>query len=95
MRKPDEASTSSSMGEKPEASSEATTSGTNTKDTDENNSNNSSSSNTLCKICYFKEVGVVFIPCGHVVACVDCAPALNHCAVCRKPLEATFRAFLS
>lgn len=48
-----------------------------------------------CKICYSKEIGVVFLPCGHVVACVDCAPALSTCAVCRKPLEATFRAFLS
>lgn len=49
----------------------------------------------LCKICYAKEVGVVFLPCAHIVACVDCAPALSTCAVCRKPLEATFRAFLS
>ncbi|KAF5301488.1 hypothetical protein FQR65_LT08791 [Abscondita terminalis] len=54
-----------------------------------------SNSNTLCKICYNKEVGVVFLPCGHVVACVDCAPVLTTCAVCRKPLEATVRAFLS
>lgn len=52
-------------------------------------------SRSLCKICYEKEIGVVFLPCGHVVACVDCAPALSTCAVCRKPLEATFRAFLS
>lgn len=54
-----------------------------------------SNTNTLCKICYSKEVGVVFLPCGHIVACVDCAPALTSCAVCRKPLEATVRAFLS
>nr|XP_023022306.1 baculoviral IAP repeat-containing protein 2 [Leptinotarsa decemlineata]XP_023022307.1 baculoviral IAP repeat-containing protein 2 [Leptinotarsa decemlineata]XP_023022308.1 baculoviral IAP repeat-containing protein 2 [Leptinotarsa decemlineata]XP_023022310.1 baculoviral IAP repeat-containing protein 2 [Leptinotarsa decemlineata] len=50
---------------------------------------------TLCKICYKNELGVVFLPCGHVVACVDCASALKTCAVCRKPLEATVRAFLS
>lgn len=55
----------------------------------------SSNTNTLCKICFSKEVGVVFLPCGHIVACVDCAPALTTCAVCRKPLEATVRAFLS
>lgn len=49
----------------------------------------------LCKICYKNELGVVFLPCGHIVACVDCATALKNCAVCRKPLEATVRAFLS
>ncbi|KAK4883074.1 hypothetical protein RN001_006393 [Aquatica leii] len=54
-----------------------------------------SNTNTLCKICYGKEVGVVFLPCGHIVACIDCAPALTTCAVCRKPLKATVRAFLS
>lgn len=50
---------------------------------------------TLCKICYKNELGVVFLPCGHIVACVDCASALKTCAVCRQPLEATVRAFLS
>lgn len=50
---------------------------------------------TLCKICYKNEVGVVFLPCGHIVACVECSVALKTCAVCRKPLEATVRAFLS
>lgn len=50
---------------------------------------------TLCKICYRNELGVVFLPCGHMVACADCASALKECAVCRKPIEATVRAFLS
>ncbi|CAH1183238.1 unnamed protein product [Phaedon cochleariae] len=50
---------------------------------------------TLCKICYKNELAVVFLPCGHIVACVDCASSLKQCAVCRKPLEATVRAFLS
>lgn len=50
---------------------------------------------TLCKICFKNELGVVFLPCGHIVACVDCAAALKNCAVCRKPLEASVRAFLS
>lgn len=49
----------------------------------------------LCKICYAEELGVVFLPCGHIVACVKCAPSLSTCAVCRKPFAATVRAFLS
>lgn len=48
-----------------------------------------------CKICYAEEVGVVFLPCGHLVACVNCAPSLKTCAVCRKPFSATVRAYLS
>lgn len=49
----------------------------------------------LCKICYMEELGVVFLPCGHIVACVKCAPSLSTCAVCRQPFSATVRAFLS
>lgn len=49
----------------------------------------------LCKICFQEELGVVFLPCGHLVACVKCAPSLTTCAVCRQPFTATVRAFLS
>lgn len=49
----------------------------------------------LCKICYTNEIGVVFLPCGHMVACTECASALTRCAVCRLDLEATVRAYLS
>lgn len=59
------------------------------------NSESQAAEKTLCKICYKNELGVVFLPCGHIVACVDCAAALKNCAICRKPLEATVRAFLS
>lgn len=57
--------------------------------------NEGQSDQILCKICCKNELGVVFLPCGHIVACVDCAAALKTCAVCRKPLEASVRAFLS
>lgn len=49
----------------------------------------------LCKICYEREMGVVFLPCGHVVACAVCAATLTVCAVCRQKFTATVRAFLS
>lgn len=49
----------------------------------------------LCQICFVEERGVVFLPCGHLVACVRCAPSLSTCAVCRQPLTGTVRAFLS
>jgi len=50
---------------------------------------------SLCKICYTDEVGVVFLPCGHLVACVKCALSLTTCAVCRQSVTATVRVFLS
>lgn len=60
------------------------------KDTDNNRADN-----TKCKICYTDEVGVVFLPCGHLVACVRCALSLTTCAVCRQEVTATVRVFLS
>lgn len=41
----------------------------------------------LCKICYKEEMSVAFIPCGHVIACVQCAMTLDLCAVCRQPFN--------
>lgn len=49
----------------------------------------------ICKICYTDEVGVVFLPCGHLVTCVKCAPSLTVCAICRQSVMSTIRVFLS
>ncbi|XP_075226324.1 death-associated inhibitor of apoptosis 1-like isoform X2 [Lycorma delicatula] len=64
-------------------------------DVTSNNSSSSSSDSRLCKICFQEEMGVLFLPCGHIVACPKCALSLTTCAVCRKPFSATIRAFLS
>ncbi|NXX84361.1 XIAP ligase, partial [Urocolius indicus] len=37
----------------------------------------------LCKICMAKDVSVVLIPCGHLIACKECAQALHECPLCR------------
>ncbi|KAI5266450.1 Baculoviral Iap Repeat-Containing Protein 3 [Manis pentadactyla] len=39
-----------------------------------------------CKVCMDQEVSVVFIPCGHLVVCKDCAPSLRKCPICRALL---------
>lgn len=49
----------------------------------------------LCKICMDGEVGIVFLPCGHLATCVNCAPNLEDCPVCRSSIKATVRTFLS
>lgn len=48
-----------------------------------------------CKICMADEVGVVFCPCGHLVSCVQCAPAVLNCPVCRASIKGRVRTFLS
>ncbi|XP_043927008.1 baculoviral IAP repeat-containing protein 2-like isoform X2 [Protopterus annectens] len=48
-----------------------------------------------CKVCTDKEVSVVFIPCGHLVVCKECAPSLTQCPICRSTIKGTVRTFLS
>ncbi|KAJ8314792.1 hypothetical protein KUTeg_006942 [Tegillarca granosa] len=37
---------------------------------------------TLCKICLEEQLAMVFLPCGHLVCCTKCAPALRKCPKC-------------
>ena len=36
-----------------------------------------------CKICYDKVIDSVFVPCGHVAACITCAAKLETCPICQ------------
>lgn len=51
--------------------------------------------NVECKICMAEEVGVVFLPCGHLLSCVMCAPAMLTCPLCRQQIHGRIRTFLS
>ncbi|XP_064154530.1 baculoviral IAP repeat-containing protein 7 isoform X5 [Anguilla rostrata] len=48
-----------------------------------------------CKVCMDKLVSIVFIPCGHLVVCTDCAASLRHCPICRAVIRGSVRAFMS
>lgn len=48
-----------------------------------------------CKVCMDKEVNIVFLPCGHLVCCQDCAPELRICAICRALIRGTVKTFLA
>jgi len=50
---------------------------------------------TQCKICMDNRVEVVFLPCGHLVSCTRCATAISNCAVCRQPIKAYVKTYLS
>ena len=49
----------------------------------------------LCKICYCAEMGCVLTPCGHVVACIECALKIDHCVLCEKNIEWIMRVYLA
>jgi len=49
----------------------------------------------ICKICMDSEVGVVFLPCGHLICCVNCAPSLKDCPMCRQPIHGTVKTYMS
>lgn len=49
----------------------------------------------ICKICMDEEVSIVLLPCGHLVSCVKCAPALRNCPICRNGIKGTVRTFMA
>ena len=49
----------------------------------------------ICKVCYDEEINTVFLPCGHLVCCSMCAPALSKCPVCRTSITDPIRVYLS
>ncbi|XP_061927096.1 death-associated inhibitor of apoptosis 1-like isoform X2 [Apis cerana] len=57
--------------------------------------NKSTDDAKICKICYNEELEVIFLPCGHVIACVKCAYDMKSCAMCRKLVTKTVRVFFS
>ena len=50
---------------------------------------------TICKVCLDKPVSIVFLPCGHLVTCAECAPAMKKCPICRGIVKGMVKAFMS
>ncbi|XP_046571622.1 baculoviral IAP repeat-containing protein 7-B-like [Haliotis rubra] len=46
-----------------------------------------------CKVCLDRTSCVVFLPCGHLVTCAECAPALSKCPICRAHIRGTVRTY--
>ncbi|XP_071143600.1 baculoviral IAP repeat-containing protein 7-like [Mytilus edulis] len=49
----------------------------------------------LCKVCLDLEASIAFLPCGHIVCCIDCAPAMRKCPVCRTYVKGTVKTYLA
>lgn len=49
----------------------------------------------LCKVCLDLDASIAFLPCGHIVCCKDCAPAIRNCPICRKYIKGTVKTYLA
>ncbi|KAM5145353.1 E3 ubiquitin-protein ligase XIAP isoform 2-T2 [Mantella aurantiaca] len=49
----------------------------------------------VCKVCMDKAVSVVFIPCGHLVVCTDCAEVLDKCPICCTIIQRRQKIFMA
>lgn len=47
-----------------------------------------------CAVCLGDQKSVLFMPCQHLVTCVDCATKVDQCPMCREQISARIRAFL-
>ncbi|XP_033740988.1 baculoviral IAP repeat-containing protein 2-like [Pecten maximus] len=48
-----------------------------------------------CKVCLQAPVSIVFLPCGHLSCCAECAPALKNCPICRSNIKGSVKTFLT
>lgn len=49
---------------------------------------------TYCRKCSTQLVSVVFLPCGHLCTCTDCAPSVKNCLMCGAFIKGTIRTYL-
>lgn len=45
---------------------------------------------TDCRICMDQDYSTMFLPCGHVCSCSECAKKLKKCPICRTQIKAIF-----
>ncbi|CAL1543125.1 unnamed protein product [Lymnaea stagnalis] len=48
-----------------------------------------------CKICLVAPIKDLFLPCGHLYACVDCSKSLTHCPACSQLILATVTTYFT
>nr|XP_053653956.1 baculoviral IAP repeat-containing protein 8-like [Cherax quadricarinatus] len=45
----------------------------------------------ICKICMDNLIELVFLPCSHMVACMNCSKQLKNCPICRNVIRYTIK----
>lgn len=48
-----------------------------------------------CKVCYEKDIEILFLPCRHATVCAACAASVDRCPYCRADIESSIRIYLS
>ncbi|GAB1602335.1 hypothetical protein Ahia01_000512600 [Argonauta hians] len=49
----------------------------------------------LCKICMTQEITVVFVPCRHLISCLECGFALSKCPRCHQLIKGLVKVIFS
>ena len=47
-----------------------------------------------CRVCWDQDICIVFLPCGHMCTCGDCAAALKDCPICRGYIRGTIKTLI-
>ena len=55
----------------------------------------SSSDQSRCKVCWTRDIEMLFLPCRHANCCGECATAVTKCPSCRASIEGSVRIYLS
>ena len=50
--------------------------------------------NFICKICYNRNKNTVFMPCGHIFACMQCALSIVKCPYCKSTISKIMKIYL-
>uniref|UniRef100_H2Z945 RING-type domain-containing protein n=1 Tax=Ciona savignyi TaxID=51511 RepID=H2Z945_CIOSA len=48
-----------------------------------------------CKICLDRVSNIVFVPCGHLCCCSECADGMKKCPICRDKIREMYKTFMS
>ena len=50
----------------------------------------------LCKICMESEICFIFLPCGHICVCENCAVngSLKNCPICREKITKRMKTYM-
>ena len=49
----------------------------------------------VCKICLERPMDCVFLECGHMATCSQCAARCEECPICRAPISKRVHVFLT
>ena len=46
-----------------------------------------------CKVCLDRDANMLFVPCGHMCACMQCVSRLKQCPLCRSRIDKAYKTY--